>query len=68
MPEDRANGGIHEQLRRIILLHFALIAFRIHFWKRPKTNIFMVLGLGGRGHDSQHQYFFISLGTPGHPN
>ena len=36
------------KLRKIILLHFGLVTFRIHSWKTRKPTIFMVLGPGGR--------------------
>ena len=53
------------QLRSIILLHFGLITFRIHYRKTVDPLIFMVLGPGGRDHKSQNQYY-LSLETPGH--
>ena len=53
------------KLRRIILLHLGLITFRFHDWKTLKPLFVMVLGPGGRDHDSQNQYY-LSLETPGH--
>ena len=37
--------------------------FSIHYWKTPNPLIFMVLGPGGRDHDSQNQ-LFSTLETP----
>ena len=48
-----------EMVRRMILLHFGLMTFRIHYWKTRKPLIFMVLGPGGHDHDSQNQLFLI---------
>ena len=36
-----------QKLRRIILLHFGLVTFRIHLKKTRKPYIFMISGLGG---------------------
>ena len=47
---------IARKLRRIILLHFGLVTFRIHHWK---TLHFHGFGSGGRDHDSRHQLFLI---------
>ena len=49
--------GIAQKLHGIILLHFGLVAFRIHFRKTRKRFMFMVFGLGGSGHDSLNQLF-----------
>ena len=49
---------IAQKLRRIILLRFGQVTFRIHFGKAPKPFIFMIVGLGGRVRDSQNQYYF----------
>ena len=53
------SGGpfLARKLHRIILLHFGLVAFRIHFPK-PQVIIFMFFGLGGRVHDSQKPILF----------
>ena len=53
---------IARKLRRIILLHFGLVAFRIHFWEIRQRFILMVFGPSGRGGDSQNQYH-LSLET-----
>ena len=50
---------ITRKLLRIILLHFGLVTFRIHYWKTPRPLIFMVLWPGGRDHDSWNQSHFI---------
>ncbi len=52
------------KLRSIIPLRFGLVTFRFHYWKTPKSLIFMIVGPGGRDHDSQNQYH-LSLETPG---
>ena len=49
----------------IILLHFRLVTHRFHYWETPKPIICMVLGPGGRDHDSQNKYH-LSLETPRH--
>ena len=54
-----------QNLRRIILLPFGLVTFRIHFRKPPKPFIFIVFVLSGRDHDSQNQYY-LSVETPRH--
>ena len=41
---------IAPKLCRIILLHFGLVTFRIHFRKTRKTYMFMVFGPSGRDH------------------
>ena len=46
---------IARKLRRIIMLHSGLRTFKIHVGKTSKVNIFMVVGPGGRVHDSQNQ-------------
>ena len=46
---------VAQNLRRTILLHFGLIAFRIHFPVAPNVTILCFVGLGGRVHDSQNQ-------------
>ena len=56
---------IARKLHRIILPHSGLVSFRFHHWKYPTSLTFMVLGPGGRDHDSQNQYD-LSLETPGH--
>ena len=43
---------IAPKLHRIILLHFGLVTFRIHFGKTLNPLIFMVFGPSGRDHDS----------------
>ena len=53
------NEKIARKLRRIILLHFGLLTLWIHDWKARKHFISMVLGPGGRDHDSQNQLFLI---------
>ena len=52
-----------QKLRRIILLQFGLVTFRMNFGKTQKDLMFMVSGLAGRVHDSQNQYY-LSLETP----
>ena len=52
-----------EKPRRVILRHFGLITFGIHFKKTPKPIIFTVLGPGGRDHDARNQ-LFATLDTP----
>ena len=49
-----------QKLRRIILLHFGQVVFRIHFRRTRKPLISIVFG---RDHDSQNQYY-LSLETP----
>ena len=44
---------IAQKLRRIILLHFRVLTFWIHFGKTRKVIVFMFVGLGGREHDSK---------------
>ena len=51
------------KLRRIILLHFGPVTFRINFRKTRKPFIFMVLGPAGLDHGSPNQVFLI-LETP----
>ena len=46
---------IARKLSIIILLHFGLVTFRIHFGKTREPIIFMVLGPSGRVHDSHNQ-------------
>ena len=47
------------KLRRILLLDFGLITFKIHYWKTRKHLMFMVSGPGGRDHDSKNQLILI---------
>ena len=47
------------KLRRITLLHFGLVTFRIHFRTTRKPIILMVSGTGGRDHDSRNQLFLF---------
>ena len=54
---------IAQKFRRIMLLHFGLVTFRIQIGKTRKHVIFMFFGLGGRVHDSQNQYY-LSLEIP----
>ena len=56
-----------QELRRIILLHFGLVSFRIHSGKTLKPFIFMILGPRGLDHDPQNQVFLI-LETPRYGN
>ena len=51
-----------EKLRKIILLHFGLLTFRIHFRENRKLIIVMFSGLGGRVHEPRNQYY-LSLET-----
>ena len=55
---------LSQKLRIMILLHFGFVTFRFAFRKTRKVIIFMFVGLGGRAHDSQNQYY-LSLETPG---
>ena len=47
-----------QKLCRIILLHFGLVTFMIHFRNPRKPSIFMVFGPIGRDHDSQNSDFW----------
>ena len=47
------------KLQRSILLDFGLVTSRIHYWNTRKVILFMVLGPGGRDHDSPNQLFLI---------
>ena len=50
---------IARKLRIIILLRFGLVTFRFHYWKTRKLIICIVLGPGGRDHDSPNQLFIF---------
>ena len=50
---------IAQKLRTVILLHFRLVTFRIHFRKTLKPFMFMDFGPSERDHDSQNQLFLI---------
>ena len=50
---------IAQKLRIIILLHFGLGTFRIHFGKTQQVIMFMVFGLSGRVYDSQNQFIHL---------
>ena len=47
------------KLHRIILFHFGLVTFRIHFGKDRAVIILMVFGPSGRDHDSQTNYSYL---------
>ena len=52
-----------QKLSGVILLHFGLIAFRLHFGRIHKVIIFMIFGPSGRDHDSPNQ-LSLTLDTP----
>ena len=52
-----------QKLRRIILPHFGLVTFGIHFRETRKPIIVMIFGPTGRDHDPQNQYY-LNLETP----
>ena len=62
------SGGhvyLDHEKRRMNLLHFWTSKNSDHYWKSREPIIFVVLGPGGRDHDSQHPYN-LSLETPRH--
>ena len=54
---------IAQKLRRIILLHFGLVAFRFHIPRNRQVVMLLIFGPSGCAHDSQKQLFLI-LDTP----
>ena len=46
---------VGQKLRRFMLLHFGLVAFRIHVPHTQKVIMCMVVGPSGRDHDAQNQ-------------
>ena len=57
------NKSMAQKLRRNILLHFGVLAFKINFGTDRQSIIFIVSEFGGRVHDSQNQCL-LSLDTP----
>ena len=54
---------IAQKLCRVVLLHFGIVPFRIHFGRDRKPIIFIIFGPIGHDHDSKNQHY-PCLGTP----
>ena len=57
------NKRVARKLRRIIVLHIALVIFNFHIPKIQKVIICMIFGTSGQVHDPQSQ-LFLTLKTP----
>ena len=54
---------VSHKLRRIILPHFGLVAFRLHSPEIKQVIVFMIFEPSGHVHDS-HNQLFLTLETP----